>query len=146
MQSFLLPLGDRSMIPVAFTPVSTPRFVGLLVHWSVGWSVNPSNFTFSVFLLSLASTLLPKWLSDLEYGPCPPARDWGSRVSGLVFCRPVISGFPLLSVKCLGLPSIWPCLPLGQPHSMISDPIRVSLLASSSILPIFYHMLYMLTA
>ena len=23
--------------------------------------------------------------SDREYGPCPPTRDWGSHVSGLVF-------------------------------------------------------------
>ena len=23
--------------------------------------------------------------SDIKYGPCPPARDWDSRVSGLVF-------------------------------------------------------------
>ena len=30
----------------------------------------------------------PKWSSDLKYGPCPPARDLGSRVSGSVFfCR-----------------------------------------------------------
>ena len=28
--------------------------------------------------------LLPKCSGDLKYGPCPPARDWGSRVSGLV--------------------------------------------------------------
>ena len=27
---------------------------------------------------------MPKWFSDLKYGPCPPARDFGSRVSGLV--------------------------------------------------------------
>ena len=35
--------------------------------------------------ISLTSLLLPKWSSDLKYGPCPPARDFGSRVSGLVF-------------------------------------------------------------
>ena len=29
--------------------------------------------------------LLPKWSGDLKYGPCPPARDFGSRVSRLVF-------------------------------------------------------------
>ena len=28
---------------------------------------------------------LPKWSGDFKYGPCPPARDFGSRVSGLVF-------------------------------------------------------------
>ena len=32
----------------------------------------------------MTSLLLPKWSSDLKYGPCPPARDFGSRVSGLV--------------------------------------------------------------
>ena len=26
-----------------------------------------------------------KWSGDLKYGPCPPARDFGSRVSSLVF-------------------------------------------------------------
>ena len=28
--------------------------------------------------------LQPKWSNDLKYGPCPPARDFGSRVSDLV--------------------------------------------------------------
>ena len=50
-------------------------------------SVRPSHFTFLGFLRSLASLLLPKRSSDLKYGPCPPARDWGSRVSGLVQCE-----------------------------------------------------------
>ena len=34
--------------------------------------------------ISLTSLLLPKWSGDLKYGPCPPARDFGSRVSGFV--------------------------------------------------------------
>ena len=59
----------------------------LSVRPSVGPSVRPSHFTFFGFLRFLASLLLPKWWSDLNYGPCPPARDWGSRVSGLVFNR-----------------------------------------------------------
>ena len=63
---------------------STPRFVDPLVRWSVGSSVGPSHFTFFWFLRSLASHFLPKWSSDLKNSPCPPARDWGSRVSGLV--------------------------------------------------------------
>ena len=46
----------------------------------VGPSVRPSHF----FLRSLVS-LLPKWSSDLKYGPCPHARDWDSRIFGLVF-------------------------------------------------------------
>ena len=32
----------------------------------------------------LALLLLPKCSTDLNYGSCPPARDWGSCVSGLV--------------------------------------------------------------
>ena len=51
---------------------STPRYVRP--------SVGP-HFTFFMFLRSLDSLLLPK------YGPCPPARDWGSRVSGLVIVK-----------------------------------------------------------
>ena len=51
---------------------------------SVRWSVGPSHFTFLRFLRSLASLLLPKRSGDLKYGPFPSARDWGSRVSGLV--------------------------------------------------------------
>ena len=51
---------------------------------SVRRSVRPSHFTFFGFLGFLAWLLLPKWSGNLNYGPCPPARDWGSRVSGLV--------------------------------------------------------------
>ena len=32
-------------------------------------------------------SLTPKWSSDLNYGPCPPARDFGSHVSGLVLSQ-----------------------------------------------------------
>ena len=46
--------------------------------------VRPSHFNFLGVLRSLASLLLPKWWRGLKYGPCPPARDLGSRVSGLV--------------------------------------------------------------
>ena len=49
----------------------------------VGWSVRRSHFTFFYDFVSLTLLLLPKWSGDLEYGPCPPARDFGSRVSGL---------------------------------------------------------------
>ena len=77
---------------------STPRFVGPSVRWSVrpsvrrsvGPSVGPSvrhTLLFFGFLRFLALLLLPKWSGDLNYGPCPPARDWGSRVSGLVLLQ-----------------------------------------------------------
>ena len=68
---------------------STPRFVGPSVHPSVRPSVHPSvslsHFIFWGFLWFSAVLLLPKWSGDLNYGPCSPARNWGSRVSGLVF-------------------------------------------------------------
>ena len=59
---------------------SVRRSVRPLVRPSVG----PSHFTFSASMGFLAIPLLPKCSTDLKYGPCPPARDWGSRVSGLV--------------------------------------------------------------
>ena len=52
---------------------------------SVRRSVRPSHFTFSALMGFLALLLLPKCSTDLNYGPYPPARDWGSHVSGLVF-------------------------------------------------------------
>ena len=55
---------------------STPRFVGQ----SVGRLVTLYFFYDFYFWTSL---LLPKWSCDLKYGPCLPARDFGSRVSGL---------------------------------------------------------------
>ena len=35
--------------------------------------------------ISLTPLRLPKWSYKLKYGPCPPTRDFGGRVSGLVF-------------------------------------------------------------
>ena len=65
---------------------SKPRFVGPSVgpsvHRSVRWSVTLYFFwVFAVFGLTAPAQM---W-SDLNYGPCPPARDWDSRVSDLVF-------------------------------------------------------------
>ena len=51
---------------------------------SVRPSVGRSRFIFFYDFISLTSLLLPKWSSDLRYGPCPLARNFGSRVSGLV--------------------------------------------------------------
>ena len=67
---------ENCLFLVACTRLYTPlcRSVGL----SVG------HTTFFVFLQSLASLFLPRFSSDLKYGPCTLARDWGSRVSGLV--------------------------------------------------------------
>ena len=49
-------------------------------------SVGP-HFTFFMIFNSLTSLLLPKWSSDLKYGPCPPTCDFGSCVSALVLLR-----------------------------------------------------------
>ena len=43
-----------------------------------------SHFSFFYESYSLTSLLQPKWSSDLKYGPCPPASNFGIRVSGLV--------------------------------------------------------------
>ena len=43
---------------------------------SDGSLVDPPRFTFSMFLRSLASLLLPKRYGDLKYGASPPARNW----------------------------------------------------------------------
>ena len=59
--------------------------VGWSVGQSVGWLVGRSHFTFFHDFIFLTSLLLPKWSSDLKYGPCPPAHDFGSRASGIVF-------------------------------------------------------------
>ena len=56
--------------------------VGRSVGWSVGRSV---TLYFFYDFISLTSLLLPKWPGDLKYGPWPPARDFDSRVSSLVF-------------------------------------------------------------
>ena len=61
------------------------------VGWLVGWSV---TLYFFYDFISLTSLLLPKWSNDLQYGPCPPARDFGNRVSGLVFFH-----FPMRKLK-----------------------------------------------
>ena len=58
--------------------------VGPLVGRSVGKSVGPL-FTFSAFLSFLSIRLLPRSPRDLvQLCSCPSARDYGSRVSGLV--------------------------------------------------------------
>ena len=73
---FALPKGKVTFDPVVFSRVRAT----LQPVLSVGRSV---TFYFFYDFISLALQLLPKWSSDLKYGPCPPARDFGSRVSGL---------------------------------------------------------------
>ena len=51
---------------------------------SIGWLVGQSRFKLFYDLIFLTPILMPKLSNDLKYGPCPPARDFGSRVSGLV--------------------------------------------------------------
>ena len=68
-----------------FSRVHATLQPALSVGWSVGWLIGQSvTLYFFYDFISLTSLLLPKWPGDLKYGPCPPARDLGSRVSGLV--------------------------------------------------------------
>ena len=68
-----------------FKSRATPRYVGQSVGQSVDRSVCPL-FTISAFLSFLRLLLLPRCPSDLlQHCSCPPACDWGSRVSGLVY-------------------------------------------------------------
>ena len=52
---------------------------------SVGPSVRHTLLSRRLWFFFFALQLLPKCSTDLKYGPCPPTRDWGSRVTGLVF-------------------------------------------------------------
>merc|ERR1712121_522024 len=80
------------------------------------------------------SLLLPKWSSDLKYGPCPPARDFGSRVSGLVFGqRPRRGRSPVehrgnLSVRpfcqIARIQAIWPKSKQNDPNPSIMGQIQ----------------------
>ena len=83
---------------------------------SVGWLVGRSHFTFFYDFISWTSLLLPTLSSDLKYGPCPPARDFGSRVSGLVIfyvCIPLFPCLPMYSSLSLPFPvCFYLCLPL----------------------------------
>ena len=51
----------------------------------VCWLVGRSHFTFFLWFYFFDSLHLAKWSGDLNYGPCPHARDFGSHVSGLAF-------------------------------------------------------------
>ena len=88
-----------------FSRVHATLRPALSVPRSDGWS----HFTFFYDFFSLTSLLLPKWSGDLKYGPCPPAPDLSSRVSGLVtvnFIQPAIRsiGFEFRRLH------IFPCL------------------------------------
>ena len=72
---------QKQLIDEVFSRVlrdSTPRFVRRSVGRLVGRSVGP-HFTFFICFTFLTSPLLPKWSSDLKYGPCPPARPLPTR-------------------------------------------------------------------
>ena len=73
-----------------FSRVHATLQPALSVRLSVGWSIGRSRFTFFYDFISLTSLLLPKWSGDLKYDPCPPARDFGSRVSGLVIVKKLL--------------------------------------------------------
>ena len=97
---------------------------------SVGWSVGRSHFTFFYDFISLTSLLLPKWSGDLKYGPCPPTRDFGSRVSGLVPLLSAIAFHSELNIFCTQLTSsfvqhIWSRSIKGWPVSWLKIEGRV---------------------
>ena len=73
-----------SFLVACYATLHPALLVGPSVCPSSGLSVRPSHFTFLTLMGVLALLLLPKCFTDLNYGPSPPARDWGSCVSGLV--------------------------------------------------------------
>ena len=77
----------------------------LSVRPSVRLSVGLSHFTFLGVWRSFTSPLLPKRSGDLNYGPCPSARDFDSRVSGLVSftgsCNHCPFPLPRLKLPCI---------------------------------------------
>ena len=75
-------------------------------------------------MIKLDLPLLPKCSSDLKYGPCPPARDLGSRVSGLVYWAVAPEG-PMThdsTFLCFSVPPIDPKSCLSDPKSGLADP------------------------
>ena len=87
--SFLMPDFDstsyKMLVVSRVLRDSTSRYVGRSVGRSVGRLVGPL-FTFSAFLSFLSIRLLPRCPSDfLQHCSCPPARDYGGRVSSLVY-------------------------------------------------------------
>ena len=62
---------------------STPRFV----HWSIRVCKSVVHILLFYESCNMTSLPLPKWPRGLKYGPCPPAHDWSSDVSGLVCFR-----------------------------------------------------------
>ena len=66
---------------------STPRFV----HWSIRVCKSVVHILLFYESCNMTSLPLPKWPRGLKYGPCPPAHDWSSDVSGLVCFRNGIS-------------------------------------------------------
>ena len=72
---------------IVFNHVNATLQPILSIHPSVGCLVSRSRRTLFYDLISLTTLQLLKWSSDLKYGPCPLARDFGSRVSGLVYVK-----------------------------------------------------------
>ena len=67
------------------------EFLATRIHIPLCLSVGRSVGSLSAFLSFLSPLLLPKCSGDLlQHCSCPPERDWGSRLSGLVFFCPNI--------------------------------------------------------
>ena len=91
--------------------VSTPFYPS--VHPSLCPSIHLSVYPSVFFFYSLTSPLQPKCSGDLKYGPFPPARDWGSRVSGLV----AVLTTKLQALNFFRIPSSYQFV-LGYPFSI----------------------------
>ena len=97
----------RDSTPCFVSP-SVGQLVSRLVGWLVGQLVGLSVrqmllfYVYDIFI----SLILPKWTSDLKYGPCPPARNWGGHVSIEIILKinlqtvHLATKFPLVKRTC----------------------------------------------
>ena len=69
---------------IVFNHVNATLQPILSIHPSVGCLVSRSRRTLFYDLISLTTLQLPKWSSDLKYGPCLPAYNVGSHVAGRI--------------------------------------------------------------
>ena len=76
---------------------------------------------------------MPKWSSDLKYGPCPPTRDFGSRVPGFVFLTLCIT----FSVSCYTTeyPVLSICLSVGRLVGQLVSQSHLTFLFFCILLP-----------
>ena len=123
----------KMLFLVACTRLYTPLCPSVV--WSVGWSV--TLYFFYVFY-SVTSLLQPKWSSDRKYGPCPSARDFGSRIRPCFLCillgrLSLPSGGPAFTL-CLFLPPCGLRHLLGRLLASAWSALPICLVGRSSLL------------